>query len=141
MAYRDKTCPARLSFRPKRTLVDHVDPRRFASLGGGSPLAEPAGGRDRFSAMRDMGWFLGVLGVVAGCAATLPAVPGKGGPPWLELTSEHFTVLTDADQFTASGLMRQLEQVHQVLVGVAFPAAARGRILVFALRDDEELSL
>lgn len=91
--------------------------------------------------MRDMGWVLGIVGVVAGCAATFPAVPGKGGPAWLELTSEHFTVLTDADRVTAHALVRQMEQVRQVVVGAAFPAAARGRILVFALRDDEELSL
>jgi len=94
--------------------------------------------------MLSMGRVLGVLavlGVVAGCAATFPAVPGKGGPAWLELTSEHFTVLTDADHATARALVSQMEQVRQVVVGAAFPAAVRGRILVFALRDDGELSL
>ena len=76
--------------------------------------------------MRVMGWFLGVLGVVAGCAATFPAVPGKGGSAWLELTSEHFTVWTDADPVTAHELVNELEHARQVIVGIAFPDASRG---------------
>lgn len=34
----------------------------------------------------------------AACGAAVPPVPGKGGPAWTELTSEHFTVWTDGDR-------------------------------------------
>lgn len=79
--------------------------------------------------------------VLVGCGGALPAVPGKGGPPWIELTSEHFTVWTDADGARARELVREMEHLRQVVVGVAFPAMpAAGRTLVIAMRDDDELA-
>ncbi|HEX8107690.1 MAG TPA: DUF1570 domain-containing protein, partial [Kofleriaceae bacterium] len=76
----------------------------------------------------------------AGCGAAVPPVPGKGGPAWIELTSEHFTVWTDGDRAEARELVQQMEQLRQVVVGVTFPWVSRGRTLVFALRDDDELA-
>jgi hypothetical protein len=76
----------------------------------------------------------------AACGAAVPAVPGKGGPAWTELTSEHFTVWTDGDRAEVRELIQQMEQLRQVVVGVTFPWVLRGRTLVFALRDDDELT-
>jgi len=81
------------------------------------------------------------LGVACGAAA-LPAVPGKGGPAWIELSSEHFTMWTDAKPDRARQLLRQIERFRRVIAGIAFPgipASARGMIV--ALRDDSELSV
>lgn len=82
----------------------------------------------------------GVCMAVA-CGAAVPPVPSKGGPAWTELTSEHFTVWTDAPPEQARDLVRAMEHLRQVVVGVAFPSVpAGGRMLVIALRDDDELT-
>lgn len=79
--------------------------------------------------------------VAAACGAAVPPVPGKGGPGWTELTSEHFTVWTDGDPAEVRGLVPQMEQLRQVVAGVAFPSLpVGGRTLVLALRDDDELA-
>lgn len=81
-----------------------------------------------------------VASAMAGCAARLPAVPGKGGPTWRELTSEHFTVWTDAEVARARELLGDMERMRQVIVGVAFPRVpVNGRILVIAFANDTEL--
>ncbi len=78
---------------------------------------------------------------VMACGAAVPPVPGKGGPAWTELTSEHFTVWTDAEPARARELVRVMEHLRQVVVGVAFPSLpAAGRMLAIALRDDAELT-
>src|SRR5262245_8459466 len=77
----------------------------------------------------------------SGCGAAVPPVQGKGGPAWTELTSEHFTVWTDAKVAEASERVRVMEQLRQVVVAVAFPSVpATGRTLVVLLRDDDELA-
>jgi hypothetical protein len=82
---------------------------------------------------------MAVLGV--SCGGALPAVPGQGGPAWRELTSPHFTMWTDAEPSQARALIRQMEHLRQVIVGVAFPSTpSAGRVMVFALRDDGELA-
>lgn len=78
--------------------------------------------------------------VAAACGAAVPPVPGKGGPAWTELTSEHFTVWTDGDRAEVRELVQQMEQLRQVVVGVTFPWVSNGRTLVLALRDDDELT-
>jgi hypothetical protein len=79
--------------------------------------------------------------LVAACGAAVPAVPSKGGPAWYELTSEHFTVWTDAPDQRARELVREMERLRQLIVGVAFPSApAGGRNFVVVLRDDGELA-
>lgn len=82
-----------------------------------------------------------VIGAAVACGAAVPPVPGKGGPAWTELTSEHFTVWTDAEPDQVRELIRAMERLRQVVVGVAFPSVpAGGRMLVIALRDDDELA-
>jgi hypothetical protein len=79
---------------------------------------------------------------VAGCAhsAAIPPVPGQGGPAWIELTSEHFTLWTDAPIGRARELMREMENLRQVVIGTAFRSVAGpGRSFVIALRDSEEV--
>src|SRR5262249_11687552 len=62
----------------------------------------------------------------------------QGGPAWTELTSEHFTLWTDAPIGRARELMREMENLRQVVIGTAFRSVAGpGRSLVIALRDDE----
>jgi hypothetical protein len=79
--------------------------------------------------------------VLGACGAAVPPVPSKGGPAWIEVTSDHFTVWSDASRSKARELIQQMENLRQVVAGVAFPSLpAGGRILVFALRDDDELS-
>jgi hypothetical protein len=74
------------------------------------------------------------------CHAPVPPVPGKGGPPWIELTSPHFTIWTDGDPQRAHQLVRKMERLRQILVYTVFPTApAEGRDLAIVLRDDAEL--
>lgn len=84
---------------------------------------------------------VGLLGVLAACGAAVPPVPGKGGPAWIELTSEHFTVWTDASPARGRELIREMERLRQIVVGVVFQSVpTSGRDLVIALRDDDELT-
>ncbi len=80
------------------------------------------------------------LGALVACGPAILPVPGKGGPAWIELTSEHFTLWTDTVPARAHELIREMEHFRQAVVGVAFPnAPATARAMVIAFRDDEEL--
>lgn len=69
----------------------------------------------------------------------MPSVPGKGGPAWNELTSEHFVVWTDASGDTARRFVTEIEHLQQVVAGTAFPGAtSQVKSFVIALRDDDE---
>ena len=77
---------------------------------------------------------------VAACGAAVPALPSKGGPAWTELQSEHFTMWTDAGVSRGRELIGEMEHLHQVVFGVAFPALpTAGRSFVIALRDRYEV--
>jgi hypothetical protein len=77
----------------------------------------------------------------AACGVGFPAAPRQGGPPWTELTSEHFTVWTDAEPARVHQLIRRMERVRHVTAGVAYPTApTSGRSLAIVLRTDAELS-
>ena len=80
--------------------------------------------------------------MLAACGATaVPALPSRGGPPWVELQSEHFTLWTDASLARGGELIRQMEYLHQVIFGVAFPnRSPEGRSFVLGLRDRSEVS-
>lgn len=86
---------------------------------------------------------VGVLVVSAACgAAALPAVPGKGGPAWIELSSEHFTMWTDAKPARARQLLQQIERFRRIIAGIAFPGIpASAHSMIVALRDDSELTV
>lgn len=80
-----------------------------------------------------------VVGLAA-CRGPVPPVPGEGGPPWIELTSPHFTIWTDADPVRVRALVQRMERLHQLVSGAVFPTApADGRELAIVLRDDTEL--
>ena len=81
-----------------------------------------------------------IVGLLA-CGAAMPPVPGKGGPAWIELTSEHFTVWTDGPPDRGRELIREMERLWQIVAGLVFPGeATSGRDLVIAFRDYDELS-
>jgi hypothetical protein len=83
----------------------------------------------------------GWLALWSACGAAMPPVPGKGGPAWIELASEHFTVWTDAPPDRGRELIREMERLRQIVVGVVLPGVpSSGRDLVIAFRDDDELS-
>ena len=86
---------------------------------------------------------LALLALVAAChGPALPAVPGKGGPAWIELQSEHFTVWTDGSRGRAMKLVREMEHLRQVVLGVGFSGSRmEGRSFVLALRDSEEVGV
>jgi hypothetical protein len=74
------------------------------------------------------------------CKPAVPPVPGKGGPPWTELVSEHFILWTDVSPARGRELVRETERVHQVVYGVALPDVPReGPIVAIALRNDDEV--
>lgn len=84
---------------------------------------------------------LAIASLVAGCGAGLPRLPSQGGPAWIEVTSPHFTLWTDAGSDRAGELIQQLERLRQIVVSVAFartPDTARS--LVIALADDDEFA-
>src|SRR5262245_24480657 len=94
--------------------------------------------------MRNLSCRASVIAALLGlgaCGAAIPPVHGKGGPAWVELTSEHFTVWTDGDLERVREHVREMEYLRRLVVGVMFPSApASGRMLVIALRDDDELT-
>jgi hypothetical protein len=74
------------------------------------------------------------------CRPPVPPVPGKGGPAWIELTSPHFTIWTDADPGRAREIMTKMERLRAILIYAVFPTApTEGRDLAIVLRDDAEL--
>jgi len=84
---------------------------------------------------------LRLLVFLVGCGAAVPALPSKGGPAWLELQSEHFTLWTDASRDRGRELIQEMEDLRQIVVGIGFPGASgAGRSFVLALRDDDEVA-
>ena len=81
-----------------------------------------------------------ILALLPACAAGLPATPSRGGARWVELTSEHFTVWTDAAPVRARELVRKMEHLRHVVSRIAYPTSpTQGKSLVILLRDDQEL--
>jgi hypothetical protein len=76
---------------------------------------------------------------IAGCAS-LPPCPGRGGPAWSELRSEHFDLMTDLDAADARAALRGFEELRAAVMLAAWRRAPEppGRIVVFVLRDDAE---
>jgi hypothetical protein len=76
---------------------------------------------------------------LAACGPAIPPVPSKGGPAWIELTSEHFTLWTDTSAAHGRKLVREMEHLRQVVFGVAFSDVPNaGRSFVIALRNERE---
>jgi hypothetical protein len=84
---------------------------------------------------------LAVLVLLAGCPAraAVPKLPSQGGPAWIELQSDHFTLWTDAKPERARTLMRQIEHLRQVLVAIGFDNAtdlSRSMVVAFGSRAE-----
>src|SRR6266571_2841760 len=126
---------------------------RFSILGEGRPYGIPAplggtsdctsaaraeglrygGFRERRSPMRKLGSTL--------CALLAAASAGAAPPPWLEVKSAHFTVVTNSGEKAGRRTAWQFEQIHSALVHL-WPWARidSGRpFFVFAVRDEATL--
>lgn len=80
-----------------------------------------------------------ILALFAACAR-FPVAPAEGGPAWTELTSEHFTVWTDAEPSRVCELIRKMELFRHVTAEVAYPTTpSSGRALAIVMRNDREL--
>jgi Flp pilus assembly protein TadD len=87
--------------------------------------------------------------LAAGCAhgPRLPrhfVCPARGGPPWVELTTEHFVVASDLKRLEADRLARDLEAVRAWVIAALFPVArpdVRARVRVVAFRTEQELDV
>jgi tetratricopeptide (TPR) repeat protein len=91
-----------------------------------------------------------VLGSVSiRCAAIRPPLtgPAAGGAPWIEVTSPHFVVDTDATRADAEQAVADFESIEALLSNVAFPrvagAAARlppqpTQVVIFSRKDEYE---
>ena len=79
-----------------------------------------------------------VLGLVA-CGPAIPLLPSRGGPAWLEVTSEHFTLWTDASDERGREIVREMERRRQVILSAMGQPGSRGaRALVIAVRNVKE---
>ena len=76
---------------------------------------------------------------LAACGPAIPPVPSQGGPAWHELTSEHFTLWTNASLDRGRELIRDMEDLRHVVIGIGFRGGGEGRVFVIALRDDAEV--
>jgi hypothetical protein len=72
------------------------------------------------------------------CGPAIPPLPSQGGPAWREFTTEHFTLWTDTSPTRARELMREMEDLRHVVIGVGFRGGGEGRVLVLGLRDLDE---
>jgi len=81
-----------------------------------------------------------VLVMVAACGPAIPSVPAPGGgSAWLEVTSPHFTLWTDASPDRAREAVVEMEHLRQVIIGSSFRSvASEGSIFAIALRDLSE---
>ena len=86
---------------------------------------------------------VGLLACLVACGATPPAVPpvpSQGGPAWIELESEHFTVWTDSSPEQGRVLVRTMERLRNVVHGVSFfKQSSKARSFVIAFRNLEEV--
>lgn len=81
--------------------------------------------------------------VLTGClvaalsCATLPPVPGAGGPRWLQLEAEHSVLLTDEAEPAAQSTSARIELHYAALCRVAFRCddQPRQKLRVIALHD------
>jgi hypothetical protein len=80
------------------------------------------------------------MALLVACGAAVPPLPSRGGPAWVEVQSEHFTLWTDAPAKRAHELMRELELRRQLLVTAMHHPSSKSRAFVIALRSSHETS-
>src|SRR5262245_35176948 len=90
--------------------------------------------------MRTGWWSIGIAWMVA-CGPAIPPLLNRGGPAWLEVQSEHFTLWTDTSAKRAHELMHELELRRQLLVTAMKHATAKDRAFVIALASARETSV
>lgn len=84
-------------------------------------------------------WSLVIVLAVA-CGPAIPPLPSRGGPAWFEVTSEHFTLWTDASRARSRELVHKMEHHRQVVMRVMNNAPSKARIFVIALRNAREVA-
>jgi hypothetical protein len=78
------------------------------------------------------------MALLVACGPAIPPLPSRGGPAWLEVQSEHFTLWTDASAERGRELMRELELRHQLLGTAMKHPLSNQRAFVIALRSSRE---
>ncbi len=83
-----------------------------------------------------------VVCAATACGGATPqsSPPGKPAAAWRELTSEHFVAWTDTSPERARTLMRTMENLRQVVVGISFfRKEVRGKSFVIAFDSLDEV--
>ncbi|TMQ18626.1 MAG: DUF1570 domain-containing protein [Deltaproteobacteria bacterium] len=89
--------------------------------------------------MRVGRWPISLVWLVA-CGPAIPTLPSRGGAAWLEVTSEHFTLWTDAPAERGRELVREMERRRQVVMTAMNHAPSKARSFVIALRSEREVA-
>jgi uncharacterized protein DUF1570 len=80
--------------------------------------------------------------VAIACGGTRTAATSRAPVPWREVTSEHFVVWTNAAPAPARALVRTMETLHQIVLGVSFfNRDVKGKSFVIAFADLDEVHL
>jgi len=85
------------------------------------------------------GWWSILFALFVACGPAIPPLPSRGGPSWLEVQSEHFTLWTDAPAQRGHELVHELELRHQLLVTAMSHASSKTRSFVIALNREREI--
>jgi uncharacterized protein DUF1570 len=80
------------------------------------------------------------MAVMVACGPVIPPLPSRGGPSWLEVQSEHFTLWTDAPAKRGHELMHELELRRQLLVTAMSHAPSKVKAFAIALDGARETS-
>jgi hypothetical protein len=81
------------------------------------------------------------MALMVACGPVFPPLPSRGGPSWIEVQSEHFTLWTDAPAERGHELMRELELRRQLLLTAMNHARSAGPAFVIAVRSAREASV
>ena len=84
-------------------------------------------------------WSVAVAWLVA-CGPVMPPLPGRGGPPWVEIKSAHFTLWTDASAERGRELVGEMEARRQVIMTAMNHAPSTEASLVIALGSAGEVA-
>ena len=87
------------------------------------------------------GWWSIWIALLAACSPVIPPLPSRGGPAWLEMQSEHFTLWSDAPAKRGHELMHEMELRRQLLVTAMNHAPSKGRAFVIALASAREANV
>jgi hypothetical protein len=106
--------------RPRRAL-------RAAAIASGRRVARAAR------------WWLAFA--LLACSAAIPPLPSRGGPEWVELTSAHFTLWTNASATRGHAIVREMERRRDVVMRAMNHATSSSSAFVIALRNTREVEV